>query len=381
MIALALAAAVVATAAPASKSPPPKPPPASAPPSVVGKVAPGLAIPPPAPRAPSAPRRVASGVAAVGPPPPGEVVATLTIPDSPGLVAAYGNHVYVTTELLGRPPTLQVYHVSDPRHPRLTGVAQLHAWAQSLSLSPNGAYAYVVTTTVGYPRQAFFEVVDVRDPARPAAVGRLDGLHGDFASSFVVPSLPYDRALAFDGEAREIDVHDPAHPVQIGAYTVSAAFGAAPDSFLINGETAGAGGHLTILDISNPAQVRFVTTIPAPNQATGIVSDGRYVYAVFEGDDLVILDSRSLPPFTQVAHVHTLPYPRIMSVSPGGYLFLATTDGDVFQVVDIHNPAAPMVSPNLYAGEGGHLEFGVVVGDYAYVATAATNHFRVIKMK
>lgn len=123
---------------------------------------------------------------------------------------------------------ITLFDISDPPNPRAVGVAALHAgflWEGSFTW--DGDY-FVVGQYIQGTDRCDVIILDVRDPAAPVEVGRMDppraqatGCHFPFSVS-VLPTKDERRYLALvgwtDSGMSLIDFSDPSTPEEIAAY-------------------------------------------------------------------------------------------------------------------------------------------------------------------
>jgi hypothetical protein len=168
-----------------------------------------------------------------------------------GEVAPSGRYAYAPG-----PQGLGVLDVADPTRPVLVGAVPGLPYSSSVpgttTVAASGAHVYVAGATYGPGFGPGLHVVDVSDPARPAAVGY-------FAD-------PYARAVAVAGryaylvserELRVLDVAEPARPAQVGSYAGPLGPGSALHDVALMGRyalvTAGVDG-LRVVDAADPTR-------------------------------------------------------------------------------------------------------------------------------
>ena len=131
---------------------------------------------------------------------------------------------------------------ADARNVELVG--QIGGTCQAVAVQ--GRYAYI---GLG-PRLA---VVDISNPARPALVGQSTILPDGVSDVVVSGRRAY--AAAVDAGLRVLDISDPAHPHEVGAYdTPQSAWGVAISGTLAYVAASVAG--LRVVDVSDPAHPR-----------------------------------------------------------------------------------------------------------------------------
>ncbi len=241
-------------------------------------------------------------------------------------VAVQGQYAYVGVGL-----RLVVLDVSTSITPTEVGVtAPFPYFVEDIAIS--GTRAYVAAGGAG------LRVVDISDPAHPAEIGAWD-------------SPGYAEGAAVDGATvyladgpyglRAVDVSNPAHPIPVGAaYDMNYAFEVAVSGN--HAYIAAAGAGLLIADVSNPARLVEVGTLDTPGYAYGMAGDreGRpYVYVADAWEGL------------QVVNVSDPTHPVAMGAcdTPGWALNVAVAGSTAYvadgsfglRVVDLSDPAHP----------------------------------------
>ncbi len=120
-------------------------------------------------------------------------------------VATASHYAYVVKENEG----LEVWDVSNPISPTLTGMYTYTANINDGYVAVSGDHAYVTT-------QGELRVVDVSDPRHPTEVGALTIPTGDLAVSVGYVFI----AAGWDG-LRMVSVSDPTHPAEVGHFDTS----------------------------------------------------------------------------------------------------------------------------------------------------------------
>jgi len=184
-------------------------------------------------------------------------------------VAVQGTHAYVGVGL-----RLVVLDVSNPI--TLTEQGATTPFPHSVEgIVVSGTLAYVAAGGAG------LRVVDVSDPAHPTEVGAWDS--PGYAEGLAVAG---STAYLADGPygLRVVDVSDPVHPTEVGfAYDMNYVF-----DVVVGGEyayIAAAGAGLLVADVSDPANPIAVGSLDTPGYAYGVdaVEDTVYVADGWEG--------------------------------------------------------------------------------------------------
>lgn len=174
-----------------------------------------------------------------------EKVGECGLPGEAVAVALSGPRAYVGTVPAGR---LVVVDVADPTHPRVSGGCELGGYPTDIEVT--GGRAYVATGVAG------LQVVDLREPDRPQALG---AWQGDCVVSRVALA---DGRLWVSGARCELDVligtvrvlsiADPAHPERIGGVDEIGSLG-----------LAAAGDRLCVAAGNRGIQIHQFTELPA----------------------------------------------------------------------------------------------------------------------
>lgn len=320
--------------------------------------------------------------------------------DSPGYalgVALSGNRVFLADGWEG----LQVINASDPLHPALIG--SLTTPGQAFDVAVAGSVAYIADADKG------LRVVNVSDPAHPAEIGSLEW-YKRHAGGVAVSA---NRVLVAD---RNMGVHminaaDPSHLVETGDYEM---FPYAR-SIVVSGDyayiTTGFDG-MWVIDISDPANPVAISKFDTPGWTHKITMEGQYVYMTNmpPGPDLGlnviglhiidvsdphhpaevgfwngIWEGHGVKVVNHIAYLAEEDGLMIVDVTtPSNPQFLASWDGYIcdvevngnlaflglcwagMQILDVSNPAQPVLMSSLLSGED--VESITVSGNQAYVS-------------
>jgi hypothetical protein len=324
-------------------------------------------------------------------------------------IAIAGPHAYI---LIG-PDVLGVVDVSSPAAPKLVGRVGVPGSPQSSGVAPDiavaGQYVYVSGTTG-------LHIFDRSNPVAPVAVGTyapkdvvLSDL--DVAGHYVYISGSVPNSSA---GIRIVDVGNPAAPIEVGSYTrpgVVMLRVVVRDTYAYIGSSKG----LRIVDVSNPAAPGEVSVTPLPGQTSltgyNLVVVGNYAYLATEwvlNPNLYVVDvSRpasphvmdpiALPPgdlspigmagsgqFVVLAlrnsglTIYAISTPSTpASVTPyrtlGLVVDIAARDQHVYtigaslRIVDVSNPAAPLVAGGYQPPPGVSFTKIALADRYAYL--------------
>lgn len=272
-------------------------------------------------------------------------------------VARQGDYLYT-----GRGPRLEIWDVSDPLNPSLSGQTQvLPGIVYNVTLAGN--YAYVATGYGGW------QIVDVADPAAPTivAVRSFDG---------------YVRDVAVDGRYAYVAVSDglyifdainPAAPVQVGFISRPGARRIAVGDGLASVVAA---GLVVIVDVTNPTapqQLAEIGIVFTPFLDAALAGNLLFIAAdsMSDGGLLVydISDPAQPAQIGEYAGVNAATHLSLYDV-PGGptpdRVYLSSADG--LRILDVADPTNPtLIGSELSYGAGENIR----LGDYAYVVTTS----------
>ncbi len=203
--------------------------------------------------------------------------------DTPGIaldVWVDGPILYIADAMDG----MLVYNISAPTDPlRLSRFPTVH---QANGLWKVGDRMYLTDLN------AFF-ILDVKDPARPVELGRLDfaGSYTDWFRSLTVDGDYAYTANSFNG-LKVIDVREPGSPRVVGTCKTDGG-----ESFHVAKEgpyvyLAATGAGVNMISVANPASPSLAATYKSPGagSAYGVDVVGRRVYVADMLGGLKILD-------------------------------------------------------------------------------------------
>jgi len=225
---------------------------------------------------------------------------------------------------------LTVVNVANPSAPVVLGAANPPFYGDRVAVS--GSLAVVAGNSLG------LKVLDVSVPSAPRPVASLSGtmravaMAGQFAYALnVVPGNPPHTELIV------IDAHAPTTPAVVGRVTL----GIDGTGIRIDGAlayvTVGAAG-LAVVDLSNPFAPTVIGAIDTPGTATGLaVVNGRAYVADDTALEVLDVTSPRSPAIIGALAV------RARSVTAVGTRLYVLDGGPQFKVVDVTNPAAPVL--------------------------------------
>ncbi len=264
-------------------------------------------------------------------------------------VAVQGDYAYVGVGL-----RLEVLRVSDTAG--FFGVGNTNPFPHYVEgIVTSGTLSYVAAGGAG------LRVVDVSDPAHPMEGGAWDS--PGYAESVAVAGGTLYLADGPYG-LRIVDVSEPAHPAEVGsAYDMNYAFDVVVEGSYAYIAAGGAG--LLVADVSDPANPAEVAVLDTLGYAYGVAvaSDTAFIADGWEGLHIVSVTDPTNP-----VRVST-------HKTPGWALDVAVADdlayvADAFrglQVVDVSDPHHPEGAggEDVWGGLASHVE---VAGSIAYVA-------------
>jgi len=263
-------------------------------------------------------------------------------------VAVQGNYAYVGVGL-----RLIVLDVSNPITPtEVSSTTPFPYFVEDVVVS--GTLVYVAAGGAG------LRVVDVSDPAHPIEVGAWDS--PGYAEGVAVAG---DIVYLADGPygLRVIDVSDPAHPTPLGsAYDMNYAF-----------EVAVAGGHayiaaagagLLVADVTDPAHPVEVGALDTPGYAYSVAVSGTLAYVADAWEGLRVVNVSNPVSPTVLGACDTPGW--ALSVAVAGSTVYVADGANGLRVVDAADPANPHeVGSHQVSGLARRV---AVAGDTAYVA-------------
>jgi hypothetical protein len=199
-------------------------------------------------------------------------------------------------------------------------------------------YAYVANFREG------LRIVDIRDPLRPLAKGRV-------RSTGLAQGVSVRGEFAYftdtDAGLVVVDVTDPNAPAR--GVTVPLPF--RPNSIFLSEShlyIAGEPGGFLILSLEDPARPRFVGSTNARGGGLGVAVNGKTAWIAHQNVDAQIVDVSNPEDPRVIGQVSETQNARGIAFS-GRYTFLS---GRGFQVVPGHCPATPIEPPAMVqAGE------------------------------
>lgn len=171
---------------------------------------------------------------------------------------------------------LQIVDVSDAAAPKRTGAFYPHGKAKALDVYQSYVYLAASGSKV--------VIFDVSNPEQPIPVSGAP-VHGAASAIQIVP--PYAYVGSKSGILTILDLTEPLRPRRIGQLQVT---GPIIDLTVHNGMVylANLDRGLAIVDATDPQQPRKLHQWPTQHAATGVATDGTYVFVA--ADKLEVLD-------------------------------------------------------------------------------------------
>jgi hypothetical protein len=189
-------------------------------------------------------------------------------------VKALGRYVYVLSS--ATVDTIQVYDVSNPSSPSLVGSTPAGILSAPNDFYVQGRYAYVTDSNLSK-----LLVIDISNPAAQVLVTSITGGLSYPQGVFVYGSNAYVTDLNTGG-VYIFNISNPSSPTQVGSVTAGLQF--AYDIY-VQGRYAyvadqGSSGNLDIIDVSNPASPKVISTLSVDSTSTPwqVYVQGRYAY-------------------------------------------------------------------------------------------------------
>jgi hypothetical protein len=239
---------------------------------------------------------------------------------------------------------LVVVDVSEPALPIEIGQVDTPGAAKQLVVF--ASHAYVAAGTG-------LQIIDVSNPAVPVIVASLVEPGGSWRGvvrhgNRICASIAYSSYHDFYGALRIVDVSNPAAPFDIEPFY---RLTNSPTSIDVIGDYAfvGSGLGVLVVDLTDPAEPRFVSDIRTGGSVTQIEAREQHVFVSLFSEGMVTLDRSSfrVPPLLGRMNAST---PRAMAVS-GSMAYVLNTEHPV-QCVDISDPAHPVLLGSTFEVEG-----------------------------
>jgi hypothetical protein len=305
-------------------------------------------------------------------------------------VAVAGSYAYTTAYWPGQ---LTVVDISNPTAPTVVGTTPPTTSLENGSaLTVSGHYAFVVSKNRNASTSSnddgtgnSLTIVDISNPASPTVVGSISSPTALFGAYGVAVQgsyayVAYQGVLAGQPQTPDtstggfsvIDITNPAGPkivatIDNGSLTGSLSNGlyhatAVAISSHYAYVTAWAGGHLTVIDISNPTAPQIVYSLadwPHLQYSNDITIQGNYAYIAAQtgSTNFQLVDVSLLNPARPVI-VGALSNSTLLTGAyrvrvRGNYAYVAATSRSTVAAIDVSNPATPRIAG--YLTDAAHL--------------------------
>jgi choice-of-anchor B domain-containing protein len=192
-------------------------------------------------------------------------------------IKTYLNYAYIVTEGTGPGTGLQIVDLTDPLNPVHVGTYTADAFtsAHNIWIDTGAGVAYACGADGGG-----MHILSLADPENPVQL--------DYFSAYYIHDLYVGDGRAYagainSGTMRVIDVSNPADPITLATHHYPNAFTHTAWPFLGQTHVATAdeneGGHLQIWDITNLANIQFVSEAFAPG--------GAIIHNIFGVDEIL----------------------------------------------------------------------------------------------
>jgi len=301
------------------------------------------------------------------------LILDLSIPTAPqligtlddlagGPISIQGNYVYIAGSVWEPErsyTSLQVVDVSNPTLPSLDGsieintiqVSQAIAMGQNLYLS-----AQFPTPLDG------LLVYSLQDPRHPVLQGSVP-TPGDSSDLAVAPDAQHAYLADYGAGMRSIDVSDPEHPVEVGAFDPPSTVRSME---IVDGYAFTSSDLYGIrsVDISDPKHPKTVGFIPAWGNAYDLHVDGNYAYAAeLNGGGIRVYDIADPTHMQEIAALGG----SFNGLEVGdGYLYAWKVNSGTLSVIDVRNPNHPV---NVGSYDTPYINDVALIGRTAYIIT------------
>ncbi len=298
------------------------------------------------------------------------IVGSVNTPDNSEIewarsVVLAGTYAYVaiSTTYAGR---LDIIDISNPALPAIIGSVGLPLRAVDVAVA--GTHAYVAT---GYCNEweciGALEVVDVSNPALPAIVTSVAmyDVYGVVVAGTHAYVTGYHPS-AYGLRLFVFDISNPIFPAIVGSVIINSIGGLA-----VAGNLAyiAGGSGLEVIDITNPASPAIISGTGLPDSGYGVTVAGNYAYLT--GSDLGVVDISNPTSPAIIGGVDMELAGRV--VVAGNLAYVAGFPGfhgvTSLQVVDVSNPASPVILGSVSLPSSCWAPSVAVSGNYAYVPT------------
>ncbi len=235
---------------------------------------------------------------------------------------------------------LRLVDVSQPTSPMEVGSFDC-AGAFAMGTALHGTVAFVGTTLQRPHDKIELRVIDVTEPASPTLLAAWDAPadFGPFREMVVQDGRLY---VAEESGLGVVDVSDPAHPAALGHLWFDLERKMATVGVAVQGQyayVAYAAYGLRVVDVSRPADLHIVGSVLPQGGCAGVAVAGDRAYCVSGFDGLAVIDVSQPTSPTVLGRVDTPGYATAVTLA--GELALVSDGGGGLVVVDVadgHNP-------------------------------------------
>ena len=236
-----------------------------------------------------------------------------------------GNYAYAVEH-----HSISVLNISDPSNPRPVGKIRLGNQAFITDLQVQGNVLYAAANNDG------LRIIDVSDPTSPRLTGWAYAVGG-------IHTVCVQGSRAYVGGTFGLavfDVTDPSAPVSLGELgTLSTPIGDIQIVGSLAYTTCYQAGW-QVFDVSNPQQITRVGGSDTPGNAWHLKVAGAYAYVADEATGVLVFNVSNPASPTLVATCDTPDYAEGIDLA-GNFAYVADVNG--LQIIDISNPAAPLL--------------------------------------
>ena len=251
-------------------------------------------------------------------------------------LSADGRYAYVADYGAG----LQILDISNPASPTRVGGYDTTGYASGVTLSTDGRYAFVADGADG------LQILDISTPANPSLTATYDT--SGFVKSVLLSANGRYAFLADDGGMgfQVVDISTPSRPTYAGGYNT---IGRRASDLTLSADggylfLATLDGGIEILTVSNPARPAKVGGYDTNGTARGIglSPNGRYAFVADNEAGLQILDVANPSSPIRVGGFDTGGAAISVRLSADGrYAYVADYSAGL-QVLDVSNPSSPV---------------------------------------
>jgi len=309
---------------------------------------------------------------------PSSAIGSVTTGSAPQMVVAVGKYLYGVQSTAN---TLASYSIANPSSPvQLNTIGTNISAPKSLTVS--GHYAYVANNT----STGSISIFDIANPSALVSVGTIS-TGASTAPKGIVVEGRYAYVTNFTANnVMVIDVSNPASPAIVST-TATGASCTGPQYPSLKGNylfiACQSNGNIESMNVSNPLSPSIAATQTTSNKPEMVQVLGRYAYVISSntGNALQVFDvsnPASIPAAVGSVSFSANDFPEALYVQ-GRYAYVSATNNNLLKIVDVSNPAAPvLVGGSVATGTAPEKLF--VLGRYAYVPNSGTTSIQVFDL-